>query len=756
VHPDNVTRPILADPSEERVLYERMGSLAIYRDGVLYLAAPALPIVDTSGEIPPIPPTPESIWWVTNFDTSGVTLSIFNNNIILNSTNEINNNYMTRLFSYIEPASYFYNRDGTLLKDLNASTRTANVARYVDSLLTFTSKDGKSMNLLHFRGGYTGFFNSRTFNFTLASITPRIATTSSRTYSALFYNAFSDTPASTPLQILDISDNIVAQINTDVSGSSSARCDTALIITDENGNYITNASMRTTDLSDNNTGNSIVVRGINTFSDGSVIVAGDFSTQQIVFYNAADVSMEQLTIPVRKTSGAGNNRDIFMAAFNTSGVLRYYNYIRSTSIGTTANEIDSALAIDSNDNAYLVGTFINPSSPNLIQIFDKNTSSTTPSSNILYDTSGYKVNNIPNDNCNFASAMCFITKYDYSGNFQWFAPMGTNLSDLSGDVSYHVKTTNTGVVLSTIFNGIVQPGNALKLYQGKTIAQRDTSGVIFRNVDLSNTTLGNVLIAKYDSSGNGAWVRQIRGNFFPGSPTLTNISHPIPLVVDNSSNIYSVSSFLGTGSFPTVQLFNILDPTAVNTQLGGNVGPSSGSNPYIVSLTDSGSLRWYGLMNNESAAFSGTGVFCYNSATTTNNELVLLANQFSKNRFDIYNTSGSLIKQTIADISNVAQPHLAIYKIASDGTNPGTTVKYIISRPTQVTSTFNMRVNNGLTVDSSNNVYVTGELNSTSPAIGQTMDLINQDGNTVATVTKRSIHQYEYFTVKIPASFTQE
>jgi hypothetical protein len=67
-----------------------------------------------------------------------------------------------------------------------------------------------------------------------------------------------------------------------------------------------------------------------------------------------------------------------------------------------------------------------------------------------------------------------------------------------------------------------------------------------------------------------------------------------------------------------------------------------------------------------------------------------------------------------------------------------------------------MRVNNGLTVDSSNNVYVTGELYSQTPAIGQTMDLVNQDGNTVATVTKRSVHQYEYFTVKIPASFTQE
>lgn len=49
---DIVRRPILADPSEERPLYERMGSLAVYRDGVLYLEAPALGLV----EITPIGP----------------------------------------------------------------------------------------------------------------------------------------------------------------------------------------------------------------------------------------------------------------------------------------------------------------------------------------------------------------------------------------------------------------------------------------------------------------------------------------------------------------------------------------------------------------------------------------------------------------------------------------------------------------------------------------------------------------------------
>ena len=751
VHPDNVERPILADPSEERVLYERMGSLAIYRDGVLYLAAPALPIVDTSGEIPPIPPTPESIWWVTNFDTSGSVFSINNNNIILNSTNEINNNYMTRLFSYGEPASYFYNRDGTLLKDLNASTRPVNTLRYVDSLLTFTSKDGKSMNLLHFRGGYTGFFNSRTFNFTVASITPRIATTSSRTYSALFYNAFTD-PAvvTTPLQILDISDNIVAQINTDVSGSSSARFDSALIITDQNGNYITNASMRTTDLSDNNAGNSIAVRGINTFSDGSVIVAGDFATHQIVFYNAADVSMGQLTIPVRKTSGANNNRDIFMAAFDTNGTLRYYNYIRSTNINPGQNEFDSSIAIDSSNNAYIVGTFINAGT-DLMQFFEKNTS-LTPLTDVVYDTSGFQFAGNPANNCNFSTNMVFVSKYDYSGNFQWFAPIGTNNTDLSGDVSYLTRTTSTGVVLSMLYASTTGSlSSTLNIYNGKTVAQRNTPGVLFRNVPLLSTSLYNNLIIKYDFNGNGLWVKQIRGDIHYGGPTSapspTNIGHPIPLVSDSSNNIYSVSSVQGSGSYPVVQLWNI-GPSG-NMQMGGTVGPSSGSNPYIVSLSDSGNLNWYGLLNINGPI----GTYCFNTCTTSQNELVLLCNTFANSTLTIYNPEGSPIKtQDISGLTSTV-PYLLIYKLASNGTTPGTTVQYIIS---QSTSAMNIRINNGISIDSSNNLYVTAELNSTSPAIGQTLDLLNQDNDVVATITKRSANQYEYFTVKIPASFTQE
>jgi hypothetical protein len=517
--------------------------------------------------------------------------------------------------------------------------------------------------------------------------------------------------------------------------------------------------MRTRDLSDN-TINNIAVRAINTFSDESVILSGDFSTQQIVFYNAADVSMGQLTIPVRKTSGV-INRDIFMAAFNTSGVLRYYNYIRSTNISSAINELNSSIAIDSANNAYLAGTILNASTPNLIQIFNKNTSSTTPSANIVYDTSGFSFGGDPNNNCNFQTNNVFITKYDYNGDFKWFAPIGNQL-DLSGDVSYQIKATNTGVVISMLYNGTMSSSPAgirtMSIYDGQTIAQKNTPGNVFRRVDLSGTSLSNNIIIKYAFDGSGSWVKQIQGDVYLGGPitasSITNIGTALPITIDSSSNIYTVSSYQGSASFPTVSIFDITNSTGSRNKISAptDVEPSSGSNPYIISFLDDGTLRWYAIMKGRGA---GSGTFPFNSLTTSTNELLVLCQQQSINDLAIYNSSGAISTRTI-DISNAGQPHLAVYKIQSNGTIPGTTIKYIISRPTQITSAFNVRVNNGISVDSSNNVYITAELDSVSPAIGQTLDLINQDGATVATITKRSSNRYEYFTVKIPASFTQE
>lgn len=751
LHDANVERPILADPSEELPLYERMGALDIYRNGVLYLNGPVLAVAET----PVIPPS-DPIWWVTNFATNsaadGDEITSFN--LIINSTNQTNMNYTARFISYEIQSSQFYNRNGLLIKDMSGSTFLLSL----ESLLTFTSNDGKNLKLLHFRGSINGLYNMGTVNFTRQSILTRIALSANRSYGALFYHYRDGVPDTSSLQILDTSDNILGQITSDISGGASSRYDSALIISDQNGNYITNASMRTTDLSDNNAGNSIAIRGINTFSDDSVILAGDFSTQEISFFSANNTLMDKLTLPVRKTNGSGNNRDIFMASFNSSGALRYYNYIRSTNQNVGQNEIDTSIAVDASDNTYMVGTFINsfvsPANTSLLQFFAKNKSSITPSSNIVYDTSGYAFNSDPNNSCNFNSSSVFLTKYNYSGDFQWFAPMGTNSTDLSGDVAYHAKTTTTGIVLSMLYASTVgSPSSTLNIYNGKTSAQRNTPGVTFRFVPLLNTSLFNNVIIKYNSDGTGSWVKQIRGDIYYAGPTsgpsITNIGHPIPLVTDSSNNIYNVCSVTGSPTYNNVQLWNI-GASGANSQIGITLGPSSGSNPYIVSLSDSGALNWYGLINTTSG---GGGTYCFNTVTTSQNELVLLCNTFSTSVLSIYGSTGPVIKtQTLSGLT-AGVPYLLIYKLSSNGTGPGTTIKYIIS---QSTNTMNIRINNAMSIDSSNNLYITGELNSTAPAIGQTMNLINQDAAVVATVTKRSAYQYEYFTVKIPASFIQE
>jgi hypothetical protein len=379
-----------------------------------------------------------------------------------------------------------------------------------------------------------------------------------------------------------------------------------------------------------------------------------------------------------------------------------------------------------------------------MQFFAKNKSSTSLSSNILYDTSGYTFNGDLNNTCNFSTANLFITKYNYNGDFQWFTPMGTNTTDLSGDVSYDIKTTSNGIILSILYAGTPSsPSGTLLLYQGKTSAQRDTSGVVFRSVPLSNTSLYNNVIMKYNFDGTGSWVKSISGDIHFGNQT-ANV-HPIKIVVDSSNNIYNICSLQGSVQFPNARVLNIGVGSSV-TPLGATFSPSSGSNPFITSFDNSGNLLWNGIINTTSP---GGSTYCYNALSTSTNSLILLCNSFSNTTFSIYNSSSSLISSQAITLTNTGSPYLLIYKVLSNGSS----LEYILS---DSTTALNIRVNNGISIDSNDNIYVTGELFSSAPSIGQTMNLRNQSGNIVATITKRDTTTYEYFTVKIPASFTQE
>ena len=737
-----VKRPILSDSSAALQLNQTIGSLNVYQNGTLYMEAPSLV------EEPSIIEVPQSIAWSANFATDLPYHFLTTNRTIL-STNETNSNYTIRYFTYGSRNTKLYNRDGVVVKDLSSSWLS-----YIgESIISFTSNDGNTIKTYHFRNLNNRLDYLNTRNFTNSSITSRIALSKNRVYNvipcAYLNTALALPPPNGPrMQILDDSDNVIANITADVSGGNTERFDSALLIYSVSGDYITNVSMRTRDLSDNNA-NNIAIRGINTFSDGSVILCGDFNTQQIVFFNAADVSMGQLTLPVRKIPGTSNNRDIFMAAFDTSGALRYYNYIRSSSPFSGQNEFAGTLTVDTADNVYMVGTYFNqaggPSTQTLMQFFAKNKSSTVPSSNILYDTSGYNFLGIPNNSCNFSSPTLFVTKYNYNGDFQWFATMASHPNDISGDLPYQIKSTSNGVIVSMLYSGSIggSSGN-LSIYQGKTSAQRGISGEIFCSAPLSNTTLFNNVIVKYNFNGTGAWAKSISGDIFFVSQLLSY--HPVNLIVDSSNNIYNICSLQGSPHFPNARLLN-LEPGGNFTPVGSTISPSPGSNPYITSLDNAGNLRWNGIINTTGP---GVGTYCFNAVTTTKNEIVLLCNVFSDTLLSIYNASGSLINTQVITLPTQGTAYLLVYKISTDGA----TIKYILS---QSTSTTRIRVNNGISIDSNDNIYITGELFNNSLVADQTMNLVNQSGNTVVTITRRgSVSQYEYFTVKIPASFIQE
>ncbi len=734
-HEDNVQRPILADPSEELPLLQRLGSLAVYRDGVLYLPSPALGLV----EITPVEPSPviplDLISWIMNIDISG-----YDTSSIL-STGANNDYYYARYYSYSGTSSSItlYDTSGTVLSSFGPNTASNS---YSSSALYFVGKDVSGIISYWFNGMDTDLSNVPTIGFNNSVILPRSAvSTGGRFYQIVPYGNPSYVTGATNLIISkDTSGNIVASIPQDVSG----HYDSAVIAFDASGGYLFNNSFRTADLSDNIPNFNIQLSSIGTTSDEGYIVAGNFNTQQVRMYDSSGEGGDytQLTVnPRRLQSGTSRSSDTFTASYDSNGALRFYNYIRgddnanSFLPGVSISDID----IKGNDEYAIVGTYILgtrvPGTSRKLEFYTKNSTSV-----IAYDTSGFRV--APSSLASTGKNI-FIAKYSSTGDLQWTALSFFNTTTNIDDESYNVKNLENGVVFQGLFGG--SKGSALIVYQGKTPAQQDTSGVQFTtmSLDISNSNY-NPFIVRYDNNGTILWSKLYQGMY--GAQPFSSVNQAaIPLLIDTSDNIYTASSWMYDLS-NTLALRSYRPTQTVNFTLTHS---GSGRNTVITSIgTDvSGTPNWYAHIRNVSTA-DQSGNYILNAALLSDNSQVYLIRYYSPLEVLVYNNDISGVRNTHSipkTGTNYSIPAFAILKINQSGT----LLSYVRSA-----STYAFDINNSLSVDTSNNIYITGNLYSASPVVGQTASFVNQDGDVVATFVKRTNKQNEAFNLKILPSFT--
>lgn len=291
-------------------------------------------------------------------------------------------------------------------------------------------------------------------------------------------------------------------------------------------------------------GGNVQVRAIKADASNNVYVAGTFS-------NTADFDPGPGTTYL--TSPSSFN-DIFLAKYSSTGSLLFLKQI-----GSTLEENVTALEMDVSGNIYLAGQFL--------QSTDLDPGSAVAS---FTSAGNYDI---------------FFAKYDANGNYLFGRAMGGSSTDicygLAVDVNNYIYITgsfyntvdfNPGAGTASVTsagqedmfvakydqNGdylLVRTFGGTSFDAGKGIAV-DGSGNIyvtgyFRNtVDFdpgagtvsftSPASADDIVLAKYNSSGNLVYARQIGG---------TSSEQPNRIVVDAGGNAYITGTFTGTTDF---------------------------------------------------------------------------------------------------------------------------------------------------------------------------------------------------------------
>ena len=388
------------------------------------------------------------------------------------------------------------------------------------------------------------------------------------------------------------------------------------------------------------------------------------------------------------TINNGSTSDILIAKYNTSGTLQW----QRTLVGT-GNDYGNAIAVDSSANVYISATTGNYP---MVAKFDTNGNINNGWQRIINQG-----NMIGNGIAVDSSGNSYITghssssddirifKYNTSGTLLWqrtlFNPSFTDVGyaiavDGSGNV-YITGYTGTDIVVAKYdTNGNISPNGWQRTLAG---SGTDTGNGIavdsLGNVYIVGNTGNDILIAKYDTNGNinNGWQR-ILGDGGTGE-SATGIA------VDSSGNVYI------TGSRNS----DIIIAKIPND--GGTVG-TYGSVPFAVSS----------LTGSTSTLSSSTTSFTDSAGTLVPDKGVWIST---------FGASGSSLESANGIALDSAKNIYTIGKtLHTSGTTDSLLVKYNNSGTMQwqrtLTGSNSNDSGNGIAIDSSDNIYTVGTTGS--------------------------------------------
>ncbi|HKR05073.1 MAG TPA: SBBP repeat-containing protein [Bacteroidia bacterium] len=222
-----------------------------------------------------------------------------------------------------------------------------------------------------------------------------------------------------------------------------------------------------------------IPNGIATDADGNSYITGSFSSSTLTFGTTV------LTNPWP------GKEDVFVAKYDASG-----NVVWAKRFGANGYDYGNAVAVDTNGNLYVTGTF--------------------RSLHVHFD-------NIILTNAYSSTDDIFIAKFDTLGNVIWAKSAGAPAYGY--DLSYGITAdANGNSYITGYFSGIE---------------------IHFDSITLVATGLFDFFIAKYDSSGNVQWAKTVvNSGFIIGNS----------IAVDANGNVYATGDFDGSVTFGSTPL----------------------------------------------------------------------------------------------------------------------------------------------------------------------------------------------------------
>lgn len=224
------------------------------------------------------------------------------------------------------------------------------------------------------------------------------------------------------------------------------------------------------------------VNSISTDGNGNVYLTGTFGDHSLVTISFGSVSL----------TNTGGWLDIYLAKYDTAG-----NIVWAKSAGGVGADHGYTVTADLNGNTYLTGAFGGYASASPISF----------GNTVLTNVGGYDV---------------FVTKYDGSGSVIWATSAGGIYDDAGNSITIDANG-------NSYITGSFDSPNIV--FGSTTLTNAGTTGTSDYNSD--------ILIAKYDSSGNVLWAKTNGGTFYDYGKSIT---------VDASGNSYVIGQF----SSPTI------------------------------------------------------------------------------------------------------------------------------------------------------------------------------------------------------------